>query len=119
APPGTGDWAQLIIEHTANTAGVVTDLPASGIWRLAGDGTVSLVRREYHPRAAAGETEALFLRTVDAGQTVSAGRCLGRLLTRDKLLTDDWQLSPRAQAWVRGFRRQFAPRAPATPAGAR
>jgi hypothetical protein len=113
APPRTAVWGQLIIEQTAEASEVVSDVPPSGIWRLAGDGTVSLVRREYHPRAVADETEALFLRTVDAGQVVSAGGCLGRLLTRGRLLTDDWQLTPRAAAWVRGFRRQLA--APASP----
>jgi hypothetical protein len=118
-PPRTGDWGQFIIEHTAGAAEVVTHAPESGIWRLAANGTVSLVRREYHPRAVADETEALFLRTVDAGQVVSAGRSLGRLLIRDRLLTDDWQLSPRADAWVHGFRQQFAATAPAALAGAR
>jgi hypothetical protein len=118
-PPRTGDWGQLIIEHTAETADVVSAAPASGVWRLAANGTVSLVRREYHPRAIADETEVLFLRTVDAGQVVSAGRSLGRLLTRDRLLTDDGQLSPRADAWVRGFRQQFARQAPAALAGTR
>jgi hypothetical protein len=108
APPRTGDWGQLIIEHTAETAEVVTGAPPSGIWRLAEDGTVSLVRREFHPRAVTDETKALFLRTVDDGRVVSAGRSLGRLLTRGRLLTDDWQLNARAAAWVRGFRQQFA-----------
>jgi hypothetical protein len=118
-PSRTVDWGQLIIEHTAGTAAVVTGAPASGIWRLAANGTVSLVRREFHPRAVADETEALFLRTVDDRQVVSAGKSLGRLLTRGRLLTDDWQLSPRAEAWVRGFRRHFAAAAPAELAGAR
>jgi hypothetical protein len=117
--PRTGDWAQLIIEHTTDTAEVVTDAPASGIWRLGGDGTVSFVRRASQPREVADEMEGLFLRTVGAGQTVFAGRCLGRLLARDRLLTDDWRLSPRAEAWVRGFRRQFTPPAPAALAGVR
>jgi hypothetical protein len=118
APPRTGDWGQLIIEHTAESTEVVTSAPLSGIWRLAEDSTVSLVRRAYHPRAIADEAEALFLRAVDEGQAVSAGRSLGRLLTRNRLLTDDWQLSRRAEAWVRGFRQQFAYPAPAALAGA-
>jgi hypothetical protein len=104
APARPATCGQLIIEHTAETADVVTGAPASGIWRLAGDGTVSLVRRE----PVAGETQALFLRTVDAGQVVSKGSSLGRLLTRSRLLTDDWQLNPRAKAWIRGFRQQFS-----------
>jgi hypothetical protein len=117
-PPRTGDWGQLIIEHTAETAHVVSGAPASGVWRLAGDGTLSLVRREFHPRAVTDETEALFLRTVDDGQAVSAGGSLGRVFTRGRLLTDDWQLNPRAAAWVRGFRQRFAASAPASAAGA-
>jgi hypothetical protein len=117
-PHRTGDWGQLIIEHTAETADVVSGAPASGVWRLAGDGTVSLVRREFHPRAVTDETEALFLRTVDDGQVVSAGQSLGRVFTRGRLLTDDWQLNPRAAAWVRGFRQRFAASAPASAAGA-
>jgi hypothetical protein len=119
APPRTGDWGQLIIEHTAGTAEVVTAAPASGVWRLARDGTVSPARRKFHPRAVADQTEALFLRTVDAGQAVSAGSSLGRLLTRGRLLTDDGQLTPRAAAWVRGFRQRFATPASAALAGAR
>jgi hypothetical protein len=119
APPPTGDWGQLIIEHTAQTAEVVAAALPSGVWRLAADGTVSLARRAYHPSAVADETEAIFLRTADAGEVVSAGRSLGRLLTRGQLLTDDGRLTPRAAAWVRGFRRQFAGPVSAELVGAR
>jgi hypothetical protein len=119
ALPHPANWGQLIIEHTAETAVVVTRTPASGLWRLAGDGMVSPVRRAFHPAAVTDETQALFLRTVDAGQVASKGRCLGRLLTRSRLLTDDWRLNSRAKAWVRGFRQQFATPASADLAGAR
>jgi hypothetical protein len=119
APQGMAGWGQLIIEQTAETADVVTGAPASGLWRLAGNGTVSLIRREFQPRAVADETDALVLRTVDDGRVVSAGRSLGRVLTRGRLLTDDWQLNPRAEAWVRGFRQHFGAAAPAELAGAR
>jgi hypothetical protein len=119
ASPRTGDWGQLIIEHTAGTTEVMTDAPASGSWRLAGDGTVSLVRRAFDTRAVTDEAEALFLRTVDDGEVVFPGKCLGRLLTRGRLLTDDWKLCPRAEAWVRGFRQQFAAQATAELVGVR
>jgi hypothetical protein len=116
--PHSTSCGQLIIEHTAPTAEVVTGAPPSGIWHLAGDGTVSFVRRELHTRAVADETETLFLRTMDDGQVVSAGRSLGRLFTRGRLLTDEWQLNRRAQAWVRGFRAHFDAPAAAEVAGA-
>jgi hypothetical protein len=113
APGPMSNWGQLIIEHTARTADVVTDVPASGIWRLAANGTISWARRAFAPRDIRDETEALFLCTVVPGQVVFPGNCLGRLLTRGPLLTDDGQLGPRAQAWVRGFRQHFA--SPALP----
>jgi hypothetical protein len=119
APPQTAAWGQLIIEHTAQTAEVVGGVPESGIWRLAGNGAVSLARRAFHPHDVSDETEALFLRTVDSGQVASVGRSLGRLLTCSRLLTDDWQLGSRAAAWVRGFRQHFDSPAPAALACAR
>jgi hypothetical protein len=60
-----------------------------------------------------------FITSVDSGQVVSKGTCLGRLLTRSRLLGDDWQLNPCAKAWVRGFRQQFATPVSAELVGAR
>jgi hypothetical protein len=117
APPCASDWGLLIIEHTAQSAEVVTSAPVSGIWRLAENGDVSFVRPEFRPSAVMNESEALFLRTVDEGQLVSTGRCLGRLLTRSRVLTDDYELDRRAATWVRGFRRFFAAPAPTELAG--
>ena len=50
APPRTVDWGQLIIEHPAQTDDLVTDVPTAGLWRLAANGTISLVQREFLPR---------------------------------------------------------------------
>lgn len=106
AAPRAGDWGQLVIEQTGD-AQVVTGSPASGIWRLAVNGDVSLLRSEFSLGSIA-TGEALFLRTVEPGRPVPPGRSIGRLITRDRVLTDGVQLSPRAEAWVRGFRRAFA-----------
>jgi hypothetical protein len=118
APVRATDWGQLIIKHTAQTPEVVTGGLVSGRWRLDGDGTVSFVGPAFHPGAVAAETEAMVLRDVDAGQVVSKGGCLGRVLTRGLVLTEAGQLNARAKAWVQGFRRQFATPAPAELAGA-
>jgi hypothetical protein len=106
-PTRAAGWGQLIIEHTEDTDEFVTVAPASGIYRLSPDGTVGFARHEYRPRAVRDEDEALFIRLVSAGQTIREGQCFGRLITRGRLLTEDWRLSTRAKAWVRGFRALF------------
>ena len=35
------------------------------------------------------------------------GQSIGRLLTRGRLMTDDYQLTERAKAWIRGLRAHF------------
>jgi hypothetical protein len=87
---------------------MVTAAPQSGIWRLGADGAVAFVRPGWSHQAVADESEALFLRTTDIGRVVYPGVCCGRLATRGRVLTEDGHLTPRANAWVRGFRKQFA-----------
>ena len=102
----TTSWSQLIIEHIGDATGTLTQVPATGIWRLEPDGAVQFSRLAFHPQTVAGE-EAFFLRTVDPGHTTERGQSLGRLMTRGRLMTDDYRLTERAKAWIRGFRAQF------------
>jgi biotin carboxylase len=104
----TTSWSQLIIEHTAAAAEIMTQTPATGIWRMQSDGTLRFVRPAYQPQAVADESEAFFLRTLDLGDTAARGQSLGRLMVRGRLLTDDHQLTGRAKAWINGFRALFA-----------
>jgi glutathione synthase/RimK-type ligase-like ATP-grasp enzyme len=104
----TTSWSQLIIEHTADAAETVTQVPATGIWRMQPDGALQFSRPVFQPQAVAGESEVFFLRTVDPGHTLEPGQSIGRLLTRGRLMTDDYQLTERAKAWICGFRAQFS-----------
>jgi D-alanine-D-alanine ligase-like ATP-grasp enzyme len=104
----TTSWSQMILEHTAETIEMVTQVPPSGIWRMAVDGTVQFVRPAFHLPALTNAAEALFIRTIDAGHTPARGDGIGRLVTRGRLMTDDYQLTERARAWIRGLRAHFA-----------
>lgn len=104
----TTSWSQLIIEHTAAAAEIMTQAPASGLWRMQSDGTLRFVRPAYQPDTVADESEAFFLRTFDLGDTAARGQSLGRLIVRGRLLSDDHQLTERAKAWISGFRALFA-----------
>jgi hypothetical protein len=101
-------WSQIIIEHTTDAVDMVTQAPPTGIWHMAADGTVQFVRPAVHPQALTSEAEGFFIRTIDAGHTPAKGYCIGRLLTRGRLMTDDYQLTARGSAWSRSLRAQFA-----------
>ena len=101
-------WSQLIIEHLEDAEEIVTHVPATGIWRMEPDSTVQFSRPAFQPQAVASDTEAFFLRTVDPGHVPGRGQSVGRLLTRGRLMTDDYRLTERAKAWIRGLRAHFA-----------
>jgi hypothetical protein len=100
-------WSQLILEQLDDTNDIVTTAPQTGLWQMQADGTVQFVRSAVSPNAVTSETEALFLRTVNVGQAQYKGGGLGRIVTRGRLLTDEYQLLPRAQAWIQGFKGHF------------
>lgn len=106
-----GSWSQMILEQTSAEAAQVTDAPATGLWQMQADGTLRFIRAAFSPSAITGENEALFLRTVNVGQTQHNGASLGRIVLRGRLLTDDYQMQAPAQAWIRGFQSQFQLRA--------
>ena len=104
----TTNWSQLIIEHTADAAEIVRHAPATGIWRMEPNGRLLFRQPASQPQAVADEAEAFFLRTVDLDDVAARGQSLGRLLVRGRLLTDDHQLTERANSWISGFRALFA-----------
>ncbi len=41
-PDNIDSWGQLVIKHTADTVELITQAPATGIWRLQDDGSVDM-----------------------------------------------------------------------------
>ncbi len=110
-------WAQLILKQTQDKVELITKAPASGIWRMDDDGTVSLVRRAAQFTSVGDEREAFYLRVYGVGQYRYYGADLGVLMTRGRLQTDDRRLTDRAKLWNAGIKAQFegVPPAPAAP----
>jgi hypothetical protein len=104
---GLGGWGQMILEQKEETNDVVAAAPDSGLWQMQSDGTAQFVRGAFSLDAISRENEALFLRTVNVGQGQYKGGSLGRIVLRGRLLTDDYRLQPRAQAWIRSFTEMF------------
>jgi hypothetical protein len=84
---------------------------------MAPDGSVEFVRVQTHRRTASGEHEAFFLRIARAGDYFYEGADLGILVTPGRLMTDDFQLTERAKAWIAGIRGHYTSQ-PITPAEA-
>jgi biotin carboxylase len=115
-PDSIDSWSQLVIKHTDESVDVLTQAPQSGVWRMSEDGSIVYDHYSYHPHAAESEQEAFFMRISGVGDFRYEGADLGILITRGRLMDDNFQLTPRAKAWIDGIRGQFSGQALQDPA---
>lgn len=101
-------WSQMIIKHTENTVELVTEAPPSGVWQLNEDSSVTFLRPQTHRRTVERDHEGFFLRIAKEGDYRYEGADLGILVTPGRLMTEDFELTPRAKAWIHGIRARFA-----------
>jgi biotin carboxylase len=116
-PQAIDSWSQFILKQTEETVERITHAPTSGIWRLAPDGAIILVRRDTDRQAGADEREAVYLRIAAAGSYRYPGADLGILVTRGRLMDEHHNLTDRAHAWITGVKEQFTGE-PVVPAAA-
>ncbi len=102
------DWSQLVIKHTGKDVEQIKAAPPSGVWELGSDGAVAFVRQQTHRRTVRREERAFWLRIAKEGDWFYEGADLGILVTRGRLMTQGFQLTGRAKAWIRGIRVQYA-----------
>lgn len=107
-PDSVDSWSQLVIKHTDESVDLLTAAPRTGCWRLDDDGEVSYSHYSYHPHAAENEQEAFFLRISGPGDFRYEGADLGILITRGRLMDDNFQLTERAHAWIKGICGQYS-----------
>ncbi len=106
-PDNIDSWSQLVIKHTDSSVDLLSDAPQSGIWRLDDNGGISYSRFDYHRRAVETEREGFFLRISGPGDYRYEGADLGILITRGRLMNDDFTLNERARQWIKGLRGQY------------
>jgi biotin carboxylase len=100
-------WSQLIVKHTEDTIEYLTDSPKSGIWRMYDTGHIQYDRMDTHRRAVENENEAFFLRISRKGDYLYEGADMGILVTRGRMMTDDFELNNRAKHWIKAIRSQY------------
>jgi hypothetical protein len=103
-------WSEVVVASTSDEAGIATEAPASGIWRLDDDGDVVYDRFDHLGTTMAEEREALYLRITGPGDRRCRGVGLGILLTRGRLTTDAGDLNATARAWIRGLTARYRTR---------
>jgi biotin carboxylase len=106
-PDFIDSWSQIVIKHTEDNVDIVTQAPPTGIWRQSADGAVSYHRFDYHRIAVETEREAYFLRITGAGDYRYEGADLGILITRGRSMNDDFDLTERANNWIKGLKSYY------------
>jgi biotin carboxylase len=106
-PENVDSWSQLVIKHTEDTIDTIRYAPPTGIWVMKEDGTVYYSRYDTHRRAVESEQEAFFLRISNVGDYRYEGADLGILVTRGRLMTDEFKLNDRAKLWIAGIKNNF------------
>lgn len=106
-PDNVDSWSQLVMKHTTDSVGYITHAPESGIWHMDAEGQVTYARFDYHRRAVETEQEAFYLRISGVGDYHYEGADLGILITRGRLMDDNFELNARAKAWIKGIQQYY------------
>lgn len=106
-PDNIDSWSQLVIKHVDESIDFITEAPESGIWKMNEEGAISFTRFDYHRRAVEDEDHGFYLRISGKGDYRYKGADLGILITRGRLMTDDFELNERAKNWVNGIVGQY------------
>ncbi|UWQ49195.1 biotin carboxylase [Leisingera caerulea] len=99
-PKMIDSWSQMVIKHTDDSVDIATEVPETGIYRMAEDGSVQFDRFDYHRRAVESEQEAFFLRILQPGDYRYEGADIGILVTRGRSMTPGFQLNDRGKRWI-------------------
>jgi biotin carboxylase len=106
-------WTQLVLKQVTDEIELVTEAPASGLWRMADDGTIRFMRPETDWHNVGPHGEAFYLRVHGAGEYRYPGADIGILVTRDRMQTDDRRLLDRGVKWAKAIGDQFHGNPPA------
>ncbi len=106
-PDNIDSWSQLVMKCTDHDVKRITGAPASGIWELEDDGSIRYDRMQTHRRTVQRENRAFFLRISGVGDYFYEGADLGILVSPGRFMDDDFQLTERAKAWIRGIKSQY------------
>ncbi|MBZ0172641.1 MAG: hypothetical protein K8E66_09705 [Phycisphaerales bacterium] len=106
-PDNIDSWSQLVMKHTGDETKRITSAPSSGIWELDDKGEIRHVRMQTHRRTVQHENRAFFLRISGIGDYFYEGADLGILVSPGRFMDEEFELTDRARAWIRGIHSQY------------
>jgi glutathione synthase/RimK-type ligase-like ATP-grasp enzyme len=106
-PENIDGWCQLIVKHTEDTIEYVSEAPRSGIWKMFDNGHIQFDRLDTHRRAVESENEAFFIHISKTGDYLHEGADIGILVSRGRMMTDDFKVNDRAKSWIDAIRGKY------------
>jgi biotin carboxylase len=100
-------WSQLVLKQTTDEVEIITEAPASGLWRMDKDGEIRFIRMETDWHNVTGSDEAFYLRVYGVNEYRYPGADLGVVLLRDRMQTADRELVPKAAQWAQAIMSRF------------
>ena len=107
-PDSVDVWSQVVIKQTEDRIGLITTAPRTGIWHSGPRGRLTYLRpaTDWHDLQA--DDEGFYLRVSGPGEYLYQGADIGILVSRGRLQSNDYRLTPLCRRWVSGIRAQVA-----------
>jgi biotin carboxylase len=102
-----GVAAQVILKYTDEALKVITKAPVSGVYKLDGDGQLSLHKAGYNRREALAENQAFILRIMMADEYAYKGGDLAIMFVNQVIGGSQGKLEAVGQKWVDALKRCF------------
>jgi hypothetical protein len=103
-----GVSSQMILKHTDEMLKVITSAPASGVYVLQEDGSLTLKKASVNRREALGVNEAFVLRIQEADEYAYQGGDMGILFLNSLIRDARGQLNANGSKWVQALQNLFA-----------
>lgn len=71
------------------------------------NGHIQFDRMDTHRRAVESENEAFFLHISKVGDYLYEGADMGILVSRGRMMTDDFKINGRAKNWINAIRNKY------------
>jgi hypothetical protein len=72
------------------------------------NGHIQFDRLDTHRRAVESENEAFFIHISKVGDYLYEGADMGILVSRGRMMTDDFKINARAKSWIDAIRSKYA-----------
>jgi hypothetical protein len=100
-------WTQLVLKQVTDEVELITDAPASGLWRMDEDGAIRFIRPETDWHNVGSHDEAFYLRVHGINEYRYPGADIGILVSRERMQTDERHLMDRGVRWAKAIGDQF------------